>query len=90
MSSIIGRTSTDFVFEGELTITSRGAAQVMLRGQYMEDCSYTDNGVMLAIFPGGGSIYWHVLESGRGEAQDNRPLNIHVSEDEPLRIKVEV
>ena len=92
MSSLLGYSLTNFTFEGDLRITQQGAAHIGLRVQDMNSTGNTNinNGILLVIFPGGNSVYWHIIKDGIGDAQDIKPLGIAVSEDQPLHIKVDV
>lgn len=92
MSSILGYNSTDFAFDGDLRITSEGAAQLGLRVQGLSNTgnSHLENGILLVVFPGGNSIYWHVIVDGVGSPQNIQPLGITPSVDQPLHIRVEV
>ena len=84
---------SDFILEGDLKITQEGAAQVAVRLQSLSstiDRSKIGDGVLLVIFPGGNSIYWHVIRNGVGGPRDIQPLGTRVDENHPLKIKVKV
>jgi len=91
-SSLLDYTFSDFVFEGDLSIGAEGAASVGLRVQSLDTATNTGlgAGVLLVVFPGGNSIYWHVVSDGTGDPQNVRPLGISVSEEQPLHIRIEV
>jgi hypothetical protein len=82
----------DFVFKGDLRITQEGAAQVAVRLQSLRSTSVSDlgDGVLLVIFPGGNSIYWHVIRNGVGAPQYIRPLGTAVDGNHPLHVEVKV
>ncbi|GAJ04283.1 unnamed protein product, partial [marine sediment metagenome] len=92
MSSILGRSFDDLVFDGDLRITKKGAAQLGIRVQDLSSTGVSNvgNGILLVIFPGGGSIYWHVIVDGVGEPQNVRPLGMRVSVEHPLHVRLEV
>ena len=83
---------SDFVFEADLRITQRGAAQLALRLQSLSSTGVSNvrDGILLVIFPGGRSIYWHVIRNGIGAPQDMKPLSMAVDENRLLKIKVKV
>ena len=83
---------TDFTFEGDLRITQGGAAHIALRLQSLSysGVSYVGDGVLLVIFPGGGSVYWHVIKSGEGLAQNFQALGVSVDANSTVKVTVKV
>jgi hypothetical protein len=91
-SAVLNKTFTNFTFEGDLKIPKGGAAQLGIRVQDFGKTGVAEifNGIMLVIFPGGNSIYWHVIKNGIGPAQDTKPLGITLYDTNTIHVKLEV
>ena len=88
-SSVGSISWTDYIFEGDLRITQKGAAHLGLRVHEVGVSSNDlPNGIVLVIFPSGNSIYWHVRENWIGDPQGIK--NLDVSVNRPIHVKVEI
>ncbi len=90
VSSVGSISWTDYIFEGDLRITQKGAAHLELKVPEVGAGSKNvpDNGIHLVIFPAGNSIYWHVIENGIGYPQGMKTLDVSVNR--PIHVKVEI
>lgn len=91
-SAVLNRTFTNFTFEGDLKIPKGGAAQLGIRVQDFGKTGVAEiyNGMMLVIFPGGNSVYWHVIKNGVGPAQNTKSLGITLYDANTIHVKLVV